>query len=168
MFDFDVRSGDELSEPELPGNLIRLRAGTELCEPIAKIPRRSPLLVAPSWTVREAFNLMSHRHSSAALVASHGVLLGMLSEREIVRRLLEPQPLAGDLPVCQVMVTDPETLLESDTVAYAIRKLWTLGGRAMPIVRPSGSIFGILETQDLVTWMCSRATARPAPFASDV
>ena len=111
---------------------------------------------------------MAHRHASVALVASHGVLLGMLSEREIVRRLLEPQALTGDLPVWQVMVTDPDTLLESDTVAYAIRKLWTLGGRAMPIVRPSGSIFGVLEAQDLVTWMCSRATARSAPFAGEV
>lgn len=156
MFDFDVRSGDP-AEPDLLVGRASLRAADEeLLEPLAKIPRRAPLVVAPSWTVREAFNLMVDRHAAAALVASHGVLLGVLSERQIVRELLGSQPAPGELPVWRVMAPEPETLLESDTIAYAIRKLWTLGGAAMPVVRPSGAVFGLLETQDLVAWMCAR------------
>ncbi len=160
MFDFDVRSGSDPLEPDLLMGLARLRAvGEEFCQPLANIARRAPLVVGPSWTVREAFNLMIDRHAGAALVASHGVLLGMLSERQIVRHLLDAQASPGELPVWRVMAPEPETLLESDTVAYAIRKLWTLGGSAMPIVRPSGAVFGLLETQDLVSWMCGRVNA---------
>jgi CBS domain-containing protein len=169
MFDFDVRSGGTPFEPELLEDLAPLgAAGSEFSEPIANIPRRAPLVVAPSWTLREAFRMMAERHLGAALVASHGVLLGMLSEREIVRRLLEPQAGAGEMPVWQAMVSEPETLLESDTIAYAIKKLWTLGGRAMPIVRPSGAVFGVLDTQDVVAWMCGRVGAAPSPRTGHV
>ena len=163
MFDFDVRSGSDPSENDWLKDLARLRAaGEEFSQPLAEIPRRAPLVVAPSWTLREAFKLMVERHAGAALVASHGVLLGMLSERQIVRQLLEPQNAPGELPVWRVMASEPETLLESDSVAYAIRKLWALGGSAMPIVRPSGAVFGLLETQDIVSWMCGRVGAGPA------
>lgn len=181
MFDFDVRSGslrpDNLRQEGLrvaalrsendsgPNDLAALgrlgASGYHFADPITDVPRRPPVVLVPSWTVREAFGLMVERHASVALVASHGVLLGTLSEREIVRRLLESQQAAGDVPVWEAMVSEPETLLETDTVAYAIRKLWTLGGRAMPIVRASGAVFGVLETQDLVSWMCGRVGASP-------
>ncbi|MBC8131987.1 MAG: CBS domain-containing protein, partial [Deltaproteobacteria bacterium] len=118
MFDFDVRSGKN-PEADAPQGDRRLGhdylypflpdAGSshpcedsvsiELSEPISQIPRRAPLVVAPACTLQDAFRLMAEREASAALVASHGVLLGMLTERDVVRRLLEPETAVGNLPV---------------------------------------------------------------------
>jgi CBS domain-containing protein len=169
MFDFDVRSGQDTPMPEILADISRAgtpRAGAlreEFAEPVTKIPRRSPLVLAPSCGLREALKLMAHRHAAEAMVASHGVLLGMLSEREIVLRMLEADAPTADLPVWKVMSADPETLLDSDTIAYAVRKLWTLGGRAMPIVRSNGALAGLLETQDVVAWICERMGAAGDP-----
>jgi CBS domain-containing protein len=160
MFDFDVRAGQDASTPELLVNLSRARGlRDDFSDPVSRVPRRAALLLSPSCSLREATNLMAIRHAGTAVVVSHGVLLGMLGEREVVRRMLEQKDTTEDLPVWKVMASDPETLLETDSVAYAIRKLWMLGGRAMPIVRPNGTLLGLLETQDVVTWLCDRLDA---------
>jgi CBS domain-containing protein len=161
MFDFDVRAGSKRPEHDSQNTRRPSPRSGDFSDSITTVPRRPPVVVAPSWTIREAFGLMIDRHASMALIASHGVLLGTLSEREIVRHLMDPDSSAGSRPVFQAMLPEPETLMESDTVAYAVQKLWTLGGRAMPIVRSNGAVFGVLETQDLVSWMCGRVGAAP-------
>jgi len=162
MFDFDVRSGNEPSPHDPLTHLMGLGAlRGSLAEPVARIRRRPPVVLAPACSVREGLATMAAHHASTALIASHGVLLGTLAERDVLRRLLEsPAPLAG-VPVYQMMSAETATLSEADTVGYAIRKLWSLGGRPLPIVRPGGGLFGLLETQDVVAWICDRASLSP-------
>lgn len=159
MFDFDVRSGNEPSPHQSLGRLMGLRAlRGNLSETISRIRRRPPVVLPPACPVREGLATMAAHHASTALIASHGVLLGTLSERDVLRRLLEaPAPLAG-VPVFQLMSAETATLSEADTVGYAIRKLWSMGGQPLPIVRPGGGVVGLLETQDLVAWICDRAS----------
>jgi CBS domain-containing protein len=159
MFDFDVRSGNEPSGQPLAG-LGGLAALRELlCEPVTRVHRRTPVVLPPTCPAQEALARMAERHARAALVASHGVLLGTLTERDVVRRLLDPPSgvRLGDAPVFQMMSPEPDTLLETDTVGYAIRKLWSLGGQPLPIVRPTGALIGLLEGQDVLSWLADRA-----------
>jgi CBS domain-containing protein len=175
MFDFDVRSGrnreaaenavltEVLADPS-PHDLLR----NELSACIAQVPRRRPLLVGPSSPVKTALRLMAERPCGAVLVASHGVMLGMLSAFDVFQRMLDakaPDALLA-LPAAEAMDSRPQTLLESDTVGYAVRKLWSLDGRPMPIVQPSGAFSGLLETQDVLAWLCGRR--RPAGSAGAV
>jgi CBS domain-containing protein len=162
MFDFDVRSGNEPSPYESLGQLMGLGAlRGNLSEPVSRIRRRPPVVLAPACSVRDGLATMAAHHASTALIASHGVLLGTLAERDVLRRLLEAAaPLAG-VPVFQLMSAETATLSETDTVGYAIRKLWSMGGQPLPIVRASGALFGLLETQDVVAWICDRASLSP-------
>ena len=162
MFDFDVRSGQDQPYTDRP-TAQPWQPVQQACffEPLSSLPRRSAVMVAPGLSLAKAFTLMAERRATAALVASHGVLLGMLSEHEMARRLLEDEASAGQLPVWKAMAPAAETLLESDTVAYAVHKLCARGGRAMAIVEPSGAPLGVLEIQDVVAWMCGRVGAGP-------
>lgn len=190
MFDFDVRSGQDVS-PEItlrfakstsdPAAKLAVPAAVpvtilaslarnqalreELSEPVARIPRRPSVVVAPLVALRDALQLMSDEDAIAALVTSHGVLLGTLTERAILRRLLAEPPAVAMTPVWKVMSTQADTLLDSDTVAYAIRKLRTAGAQAMPIVRPDGATNGLLDAQDIVVWLCDRMGT---PWASQM
>jgi CBS domain-containing protein len=159
MFDFDVRSGNEPpSRPRLDG-LGGLTIPRELlAEPVTQVRRRAPVMLLPACPARDALARMAERHARAALVASHGVLLGTLTERDVVRRLIE-LPAGSSLaeaPVFQLMSSEPDTLLDTDSVGYAIRKLWSLGGQPLPIVRPTGALLGLLESQDILAWIADR------------
>jgi hypothetical protein len=58
----------------------------------------------------------------------------------------------------------PDTLLESDAVGYALRRLRTLGVRALPIVQPTGGLRGLFDINDIVAWLCDRLAARTASW----
>jgi CBS domain-containing protein len=128
-------------------------------EPVARVRRRPAVVLTPTCPAKQALERMAEGHANAALVASHGVLLGMLTERDLVRGLLASPVNAGlaDAPVFQLMSAEPDVVLETDTVGYAIGKLWSLGGRPLPIVGPTGALFGLLEAQDVLAWMADRA-----------
>jgi len=161
MFDFDVRAGQDLPEPGMLATLSQVRAlREELSEPVVRLARRSPVVVTPATTVREAVDRMTKQRACAGLVVSHDVFLGTLSESEIVRRLLADPPVTTESPVWKVMVSEPETLLENDTVAHAVQRLWILGGGAMPVMRANGTLAGLLDTQDIVAWLCTRMSAK--------
>lgn len=154
MFDFDVRSGNEKLAAEAVNALPALgNLPSELTEPVAAVRRRPPVIVTPDCPVREALARMVNEHAGTALVAAHGVLLGVLSERDILRRLVEQPAGVAALPVVQLMDAEPDALLETDSVGYALRKLWSRGGRPLAIVRPNGALAGQLDAQDLIAWM---------------
>jgi CBS domain-containing protein len=170
MFDFDVRSGNEPSPGHTPGGLTGLTLPREvLSEHVTHVRRRAPVILGPACPAREALARMAERHARAALVASHGVLLGTLTERDVVRRLIELPAGASlaDAPVFQLMSAEPDALLETDTVGYAISKLWSLGGQPLPIVRPTGALLGLLESQDILAWIGDRALG-PSPLGGAV
>jgi len=161
MFDFDVRSGNEPSPQDALSGLGGLPMLRDLVsEPVTRVRRRAPVVLAPGCPAKQALERMAERHANAALVASHGVLLGMLTEWDVIRGLLDPPPGVGpaDVPVFQLMSAEPDAVLETDTVGYAIGKLWSLGGLPLPIIGATGALFGLLEAQDILAWMADRAT----------
>jgi len=161
MFDFDVRATTPLTESELLEGLARVPAlDDDLRTPIERIPRRPSLILAPQRTLKEAVQLMAERRMGTALIASHGVLLGVLTERDVLSRLFAEPPLSPSSPVWMAMTKGPETLLESDAVGYALRQLRSLGARALPVVQPSGALRGLFDINDIVAWLCDRLAAR--------
>lgn len=167
MFDFDVRATTPLTESELLETLARVPAlDDELRTPIKEIPRRPALILDPKRTLREAAALMADRRMGTALVASHGVLMGVVTERDILARVMESPAMAPAADVWTAMTkgAGPDALLESDAVGYALRRLRTLGVRALPIVQPAGGLRGLFDINDIVAWLCDRLAARTASW----
>jgi len=167
MFDFDVRATTPLTESELLESLARIPAlEDDLRTPIEEIPRRPSLILAPQRSLREVAELMAERRMGTALIASHGVLLGVVTERDILAKLLETPAAAPYAPVSTAMLkgAGPDTLQESDAVGYALRRLRTLGVRALPIAQPSGALRGLFDINDIVAWLCDRLAARTASW----
>jgi len=166
MFDFDVRATTPLTESELLETLARVPAlDDDLRTPIDEIPRRPALILDPQRTLREAAAIMAERRMGTALVASHGVLMGLVTERDILAKVME-SPAAPAAAVWTAMTkgAGPDTLLESDAVGYALRRLRTLGVRALPIVQPTGGLRGLFDINDIVAWLCDRLAARTASW----
>ena len=169
MFDFDVRGDSWRSEAEMLEALADLPPfDDELRTPIQAIPRRPPLILDPQRTLRSVVEVMSERRTDTALLSSYGVLLGVVSHREILARLLATSGLDPDAPAWMAMTIGLEALVETDAIGYGLRRLRELGVRSLPLVQASGALRGLFDLHDVVAWLSDRVAARTPPTAGRI
>jgi len=153
MFDFDVRATQQAGEAVASGRMARpspwsLVAGMAL----SRVPTRAPLGLAPALEVGVARQRMRARQAAVALVASDGLLLGLVEEAD----LAQAAGRGPSLPVWRVMRPCPAPLLATDTVAGAIGKLADQPRLPRPLVNPHGAVIGLLALTDLTAWLTRR------------
>ena len=114
------------------------------------------LVVTPDHTLGEAAEKMSNRGVGAALVLDAGRLLGILTERDLLRAVASRVD-AGKARVREWMTEDPVTAPQTMAIGRAARIMVTRGFRHLPILDGERTI-GIVSLRDIV-----RATARVYP-----
>lgn len=110
-----------------------------------------PLCLSPQVTVREAMEQMNDRNEAAVLICEDGVLKGIFTERDALKRMA-----AGDgceVPLSEVMTSGPASLLIGDKVGAAIAKLSRGGYRRLPIVDEQGCPTGILKMEGILHYL---------------
>jgi CBS domain-containing protein len=108
--------------------------------------------VEPSATVAEAATVMGERHVGSALVMEGGALVGIFTERDIVRALSQDFDAPGH-PVAQWMTRDPRTIGADASVDDALETMLAAGFRHIPVVEDRG-VVGVVSMRDI-----SKATA---------
>jgi CBS domain-containing protein len=112
-----------------------------------------PIIVLPSTPLRTAIQTMLAEDIGALLVADEsGRLLGIFSERDLLKKVAGLHDDFGDLPVCDFMTRDPETVTESDTLAFALHKMDGGGYRHLPILT-NGQPSGVISVRNLLEHM---------------
>ncbi len=109
------------------------------------------ITVAPHQTVGDALRLMIDHDIGAVVVASDDAPVGVFTERDLTRRMLEE----GDLlhrDVNEIM-SSPVLTAEPDTEVDRIFELMSANGiRRLPIVE-DGKLVGIVTERDLLRWV---------------
>src|SRR5579862_4377462 len=95
-------------------------------ESVSRLQPTPPLQVRPEQTVSEAVALMREEHVGCVLVCDADKLLGIFTERDLLRRVLAEQKRLS-LPVGEVMTPDPVTVCPKQAIGVAI-KLMEEGG----------------------------------------
>lgn len=105
----------------------------------------------PESTISDAVRELSRRRIGALVVSPDGAAIaGIVSERDIVRRLGEDGPGVLSRPVSSIMTETVETCTPEDT-AYNLLDRMTRGRfRHMPVVGTDGRMTGILSIGDVV------------------
>ena len=106
--------------------------------------------IEPTADLATAAKLLSkHRIGSVVILGAGERLVGILSERDIVRALSEQGAGALALPVGQVMTRDVATCGEDDTVASIMERMTAGRFRHMPVVA-NGRLIGLISIGDVV------------------
>jgi CBS domain-containing protein len=111
---------------------------------------RAVTTVSPSATLTEAANkLAAKRIGAVVVVGAHGEVVGIISERDIIRMLgmHSADCLAG--PVSQVMTKQVVTCLETDTLDELMAMMTARRFRHLPVVT-DGALVGIVSIGDVV------------------
>ena len=111
----------------------------------------SPLCIMPDTTLREALLVLREQHRGALLVCRDDKLVGILTERDVVRILSEGRDLDG--PVSQEMVENPRTVRPGDSVALAIRQMAENSYRRLPVVDDGGRPVGLVDVEGIVHFL---------------
>ena len=106
--------------------------------------------IEPTADLATAAKLLSkHRIGSVVIRGAGERVVGILSERDIVRAVSEQGAGALALPVGQVMTRDVATCGEDDTVASIMERMTAGKFRHMPVVA-NGRLVGLISIGDVV------------------
>lgn len=103
--------------------------------------------VAPTATVAEAAQLMSIHHVGSALVLDADRLVGIFTERDVVRALATDFDASSHI-VSAWMTRGPATLSPDATATEALDLMLRGGFRHVP-VEEDGHVLGVISIRDL-------------------
>lgn len=110
---------------------------------------RDVVSVRPSDQVRDVVALLSEKRIGAVLVLDGGRIAGVLSERDIVRGLLDQGGQILDSLVDDVMTREVTTVAPDESVTFAMSLMTHRRIRHLPVVA-GGELCGIVSIGDLV------------------
>jgi CBS domain-containing protein len=106
--------------------------------------------LTPDLSVKEAVaTLAKHRIGAIVVTNGAGVIRGIISERDIVRRLAEDGPKSLDKKVSEVMTANVKVCAEDHTVNEVMEIMTNGRFRHLPVER-DGRLIGVISIGDVV------------------
>ena len=99
-------------------------------------------------TACDAARVMRERRIGAVMVVEHGRLLGIVTERDMVTRLIAEGRSPKETPLGEIMTPDPETLRPDESALDALNKMQAGRYRHLPVLDDEG-ICGMVSIRDL-------------------
>jgi CBS domain-containing protein len=125
---------------------------------VSRLEPSEALVVSPQSTVGDAVALMKGRGVGCVLVCEGTKLLGIFTERDLLRRILAAgKPL--QTPVSECMTADPVTVQPKESVSAALRRMEEGGYRHLPVVDAAGKPVGILSAKRIVHYLAEHFPA---------
>ncbi len=122
--------------------------------------------VAESATLKEAAELLDVRRVGAMVILNEaGHLIGVISERDIVRQVARSGAAALKSTVADAMTRQVVTARPGDTIEQAMNRMTDRRIRHLPVV-DGNQLLGVVSIGDLVARRLAEATAEVAAIRS--
>ncbi len=105
--------------------------------------------VPPDASVDEAASVMTSQGVGDVIVVRDGIPIGIVTDRDLVVRVLAAGRLAGDIQVREVMSQPLVTVTRNEDVSAALALMKSHGIRRLPIVDEEGRLTSILTMDDI-------------------
>lgn len=137
--------------------------GVRLTDPIGSLAVGSPATVTPTLTLREAAEELAVEWIGLSIVADHRGVLGVVSERDIVRGLAEGAD-PDEERVIDVMSEDVAALDEAASILEGANVMTANEIRHLAISR-EGVIVGVVSIRDIVGVMLEELASNGTALA---
>lgn len=116
---------------------------------VRKVMSRPVHSVRPRTTIREAAGLMRKYDVGVLAVEENGLPIGIVTDRDIVIRILPEWPDAGTRPVSDAMSLAPISCFADQDVSLAAVIMGDEQIRRLPVLSRSNRLVGILSIGDI-------------------
>jgi CBS domain-containing protein len=125
---------------------------------LADLMATDVLAVSPDTTIADAARRMVAREAGAAVVIQDGGLVGVISERDLIRAI--PDACRPETPVSERMSRDVMTASPRTSVPEAMAIMIDGHFRHLPVVE-AGRVLGMVSMRDLMSWVSLRLRLGP-------
>lgn len=105
--------------------------------------------VSPGMTVKEAVDVLGEKNIGAVIVKDGGKVTGILSERDVVRRIRTEGPGVLSRTVADCMTKSPITCGPDATLDDVLSRMTEKRIRHLPVV-DGGKLIGVISIGDVV------------------
>lgn len=116
------------------------------------IEGRTLYTIPSTATAREAAQYLEGKEVGAVAVVDGGVLKGILSERDLVQRIIAASGDADRIKVSDIMTRDPITVQATNTLSDALDELRGRKFRHLPVME-GDTLVGMISVRDLFAAM---------------
>ena len=111
--------------------------------------RRHVLSLGPTASVHEAACVMTRANCGSVLIIDHGSqLLGIVTERDLMTRVLAKALDPTTTPLSKIMTPNPQCVRPELRVADAVLIMIERGFRHLPVLADNGRILGVFSVRD--------------------
>jgi len=138
-------------------------------ESVWRLQPTPPLCLGPQCPVTAAVALMRQHGVGCVLICEKGRLVGIFTERDLLRRVLAPGR-GLDLPLSDCMTPRPVAVQPTESIGAALSRMEEGGYRHLPVIDCSGRAVGILSVKRIVHYLVEHfpATVHCQPPDPDV
>lgn len=110
-----------------------------------------PVCYEKSARARDVLHGLKAQRTGAALICHQGILVGIFTERDVLRLLAEGADL--DVAIEQLMIRNPVTISPGTKMADVIKKMAAGGFRRLPIVDDKGRPIGLVKVSGILNYL---------------
>jgi CBS domain-containing protein len=130
---------------------------------VKDVMAKEPIMVESERTVKETAMVMDRSGHGCLLVTSGGRIVGIITERDLVRRALAKGGSMSRIKIKNIMssplvVVDPDASVEDAAKVMAKHKV-----RRLPVVG-SGGLAGLITVTDIAKYLAEQSENAPSIF----
>jgi len=116
---------------------------------IREVMTPDPVCVSEGDTIREVARIMAREDTGVVPVVDGKKIIGMITDRDIVVRLVAEGRDPANAHVNEAMTKNVRAVKENDSVNDALNMMSSAQVRRVPVVNDSNEIVGIVSMKDL-------------------
>jgi signal-transduction protein with cAMP-binding, CBS, and nucleotidyltransferase domain len=109
--------------------------------------------VSPETTIRDALQKMIDNDVACLVVTRDREPVGIVSERDVLNRIVDHYAALADHPIAEVMTPDPIVVNATDSPARVMNVMGSGFFRHLPVVDVDGKLVGILGARRVTAYL---------------
>lgn len=131
--------------------------------PISDLVTGQDLLVASTTdTIDKVVKIFQKEKKNCVVVYKKKKLVGILSNRDLLWKVIGKNKDFTRIKVEEVMTPNPEFVKPDDPIAFVVNKMAMGGFRHVPVINEDGTPLSIILIKDVLEYLAQREREKPA------